>query len=93
MREVEPAADRAIDSLVYELYGLSEEEIGIVEGQMTPIPSFPHSEVHEWGKGNRVVKMKTVIRIQDDVSTSLAKHPERAFPLFEMGEAGGGYDS
>jgi hypothetical protein len=31
MREVEPAADRAIDSLVYELYGLSEEEVRIVE--------------------------------------------------------------
>jgi len=26
------AADRQIDALVYELYGLSEEEIGIVEG-------------------------------------------------------------
>jgi hypothetical protein len=30
MREVE-AVDKAIDSLVYELYGLSEEEIRIVE--------------------------------------------------------------
>jgi hypothetical protein len=26
------ATDRLIDGLVYELYGLSEEEIGIVEG-------------------------------------------------------------
>ena len=30
-REVE-SVDRTIDSLVYELYGLSEEEIKIVEG-------------------------------------------------------------
>ena len=30
-REIE-STDRAIDKLVYELYGLSEEEIGIVEG-------------------------------------------------------------
>ena len=29
-REVEPM-DRSIDGLVYQLYGLSEEEIGIVE--------------------------------------------------------------
>jgi hypothetical protein len=29
-REIE-STDRAIDSLVYELYGLTEEEIGIVE--------------------------------------------------------------
>jgi hypothetical protein len=29
-REIE-STDRAIDRLVYELYGLSEEEIGIVE--------------------------------------------------------------
>ena len=27
------STDRQIDSLVYELYGLTEEEIGIVEGQ------------------------------------------------------------
>ena len=27
------ATDREIDGLVYELYGLSEEEIGIVEGE------------------------------------------------------------
>jgi len=26
------ATDNAIDKMVYELYGLSEEEIGIVEG-------------------------------------------------------------
>jgi hypothetical protein len=26
------AADKAIDALVYELYGLTEEEVGIVEG-------------------------------------------------------------
>ena len=32
-REVEPAADRGIDKLVYELYGLTEEEIKIVEGK------------------------------------------------------------
>jgi hypothetical protein len=31
-REIE-STDRAIDRLVYELYGLSEEEIGIVEGK------------------------------------------------------------
>jgi hypothetical protein len=31
MREVE-SADKSIDGLVYELYGLSEEEIRIVEG-------------------------------------------------------------
>ncbi len=31
-REIEPAADEGIDKLVYQLYGLSEEEIGIVEG-------------------------------------------------------------
>ena len=30
-REIEPAADGRIDRLVYELYGLTEEEIGIVE--------------------------------------------------------------
>ena len=30
-REVEPTADVRIDRLVYELYGLSEEEIRIVE--------------------------------------------------------------
>jgi hypothetical protein len=27
------ATDRQIDALVYELYGLTEEEIGIVEGR------------------------------------------------------------
>ena len=27
------AKDRQIDALVYELYGLTEEEIGIVEGR------------------------------------------------------------
>lgn len=32
MREIE-AADTQIDSLVYELYGLTEEEIKIVEGK------------------------------------------------------------
>jgi len=31
-RQIE-AADRQIDALVYELYGLTEEEIGIVEGK------------------------------------------------------------
>ena len=31
IRQIE-VTDRAIDSLVYELYGLSEEEIRIVEG-------------------------------------------------------------
>jgi len=31
-RQVE-STDGSIDSLVYELYGLSEEEIGIVEGK------------------------------------------------------------
>ena len=31
-RQVE-AADASIDKLVYELYGLTEEEIGIVEGK------------------------------------------------------------
>ncbi len=30
-RQIE-ATDRQIDRLVYELYGLTEEEIGIVEG-------------------------------------------------------------
>ena len=30
-RQIE-ATDRQIDALVYELYGLSEEEIGVVEG-------------------------------------------------------------
>ena len=31
-RQIE-ATDRQIDALVYELYGLTEEEIGVVEGQ------------------------------------------------------------
>ena len=31
-REVE-SVDKSIDGLVYQLYGLSEEEIGIVEGK------------------------------------------------------------
>lgn len=31
-RQIE-APDRQIDALVYELYGLTEEEIGIVEGR------------------------------------------------------------
>ena len=31
-RQIE-ATDRQIDALVYELYGLTEEEIGIVEGK------------------------------------------------------------
>jgi hypothetical protein len=31
-RQIE-AADRQIDALVYELYGLTEEEIAIVEGR------------------------------------------------------------
>ena len=30
-REIEPAADGRIDRLVYELYGLTEDEIKIVE--------------------------------------------------------------
>ena len=33
VQQVEPSADGAIDKLVYELYGLTEEEIGIVEGK------------------------------------------------------------
>jgi len=28
------AADRQIDALVYELYGLTEEEIGIIKDEM-----------------------------------------------------------
>jgi len=32
IEKIEPSADRAIDRLVYELYGLSEEEIRKVEG-------------------------------------------------------------
>ena len=28
------ATDRQIDGLVYELYGLTEEEIGVVEGRL-----------------------------------------------------------
>ena len=32
-REIEPAADKRIDKLVYELYGLSPDEIHIVEGK------------------------------------------------------------
>jgi hypothetical protein len=31
-REIKPSADGRIDRLVYDLYGLSEEEIKIVEG-------------------------------------------------------------
>jgi len=31
-REIE-STDRAIDRLVYELYGLSEEEVNIIEGK------------------------------------------------------------
>ena len=30
-REIEPAADVRIDRLVYEMYGLSEEEIRVVD--------------------------------------------------------------
>ena len=30
--EIEPALDRAVDRLVYELYGLTDEEIRIIEG-------------------------------------------------------------
>jgi len=30
-REIEPAADGRVDRLVYELYGLTEDEINIVE--------------------------------------------------------------
>jgi hypothetical protein len=33
-RQIE-ATDGQIDALVYELYGLTEEEIGIVEGNAT----------------------------------------------------------
>jgi len=32
-RQIE-ATDRQIDALVYELYGVTEEEIGIVEGRL-----------------------------------------------------------
>ena len=32
-RQIE-ATDRQIDALVYELYGLTEEEIGVVEGRL-----------------------------------------------------------
>ena len=35
------ATDRQIDKLVYELYGLTEEEIKIVEGQGVKSPSVP----------------------------------------------------
>ncbi len=35
---------------------------------MTPFPSFPQSKEHDWGKGERVVWMKTGICIQDVVS-------------------------
>jgi hypothetical protein len=34
-RQIE-ATDRQIDALVYELYGLTEEEMAIVEGSQTP---------------------------------------------------------
>jgi hypothetical protein len=40
-RQVE-AADAAIDALVYELYGLTVEEIAIVEGT-----TVPHNPVQE----------------------------------------------
>jgi len=30
---VGPAGDQQIDALVYELYGLTEDEIGVVEGR------------------------------------------------------------
>jgi len=36
-REIEPSADRAIDRLVYELYGLTEEEVKVVEGRDSAI--------------------------------------------------------
>lgn len=46
-RQIE-ATDREIDSLVYELYGLSEEEIKIVEGaSVASLPKVEENEQHE----------------------------------------------
>ncbi len=33
-QELDTFTDRQIDALVYELYGLTEEEIGVVEGRL-----------------------------------------------------------
>jgi len=38
------ATDRQIDRLVYELYGLTEEEIKIVEGTNLDASTAPHEE-------------------------------------------------
>ena len=35
------ATDHEIDKLVYELYGLTEEEVRVVEGKEHPTPSLP----------------------------------------------------
>jgi hypothetical protein len=50
-REIE-SADRAIDALVYELYGLSEAEIRIVEGKEYALPQ-PSPNPADLGRESR----------------------------------------
>jgi hypothetical protein len=53
------ATDRQIDALVYDLYGLTEEEIKIVEGSETTPPYPPHFEDQKWrGSCLRQLKVK-----------------------------------
>ena len=42
------AVDESIDRLVYALYGLSEEEIGIVEGRPPPPLQAPPPKSDNW---------------------------------------------
>jgi hypothetical protein len=81
MREVE-SVDKAIDELVYELYGLTEEEIGIVENCPPSRPS-PKSKCGFGGRG-----MRSFYENSNSHSGFCFIPPP--FPFFEMGEAGGG---
>ena len=50
-----------IDQLVYKLYGLTEEEIAVVEGTGEKPPSVPKSE-----RPRRIAKPAEVVQAEDD---------------------------
>ena len=55
------ALEASIDQLVYKLYGLTEEEIAVVEGTGEKPPSVPKSE-----RPRRIAKPAEVVHAEDD---------------------------
>ena len=61
-READTSAlEAGIDQLVYKLYGLTEEEIAVVEGTGEKPPSVPKSE-----RPRRIAKPAEVVQAEDD---------------------------